>query len=200
MKKNFTIFFFSLILSSCAVQESHEDILKSTKISEIEDYLSKAHPEDPKKHILKSKLIALKNSEWTKGAAYAKPMEVRPVISEIPLNIKNKGSNESEEFKNLLNETSASHKEKTVKLLNTMLDQNINSKEAILLFKNNSDCNLVLRINGEKFYNLAVPSHNENFIVLEKGNYSITSDVCDVKYFSTKNIIKIYRLQLEIHR
>jgi hypothetical protein len=33
------------------------------------------------------KLIALKNAEWTKGARTAKPMEARPVISDIPKSV-----------------------------------------------------------------------------------------------------------------
>jgi len=192
MKKNsLIILFFSLTLSCSTQTANHDDILKNTNISEIEEYLKNAHPEDPKKNILKSKLIALKNKEWTKGALTAKPMEVRPIITEFPQNIKNKGfSDDSEEFKKLIAETSSEHKEKTLKLLNTMFNEDINSNEAILLFRNNSDCNMVLKINGKKFYNLPVPAHNENFIVLDKDNYSISGNVCDVKYSSQKQIKK----------
>lgn len=192
MKKNsLIILFFSLTLSCSTQTTNQDDILKNTNITEIEEYLKNAHPEDPKKHILQSKLIALKNKEWTKGALTAKPMEVRPIITEFPQKLKGKGlSDDSEEFKKLIAETASEHKEKTIKLLNTMFNEDISSNEAILLFRNNSDCNMVLRINGKKFYNLAVPSHNENFIVLDKDNYSISGNVCDVKYTSQKQIRK----------
>jgi hypothetical protein len=74
-------------------------------------------------------------------------MEARPVISDIPKSVmRNPNSNEAEEFKRLILESSAEHKEKTVKLLNAMFNEDITRKEAILLFKNNSDCNIVLRI------------------------------------------------------
>jgi hypothetical protein len=192
MKKNsLIILFFSLTLSCSTQTANHDDILKNTSITEIEEYLKTAHPEDPKRRILKSKLIALKNSEWTKGSAIAKPMEVRPIITEFPQNLNGKGiSDDSEEFKKLIAETTSEHKEKTLKLLNTMFNEDINSNEAILLFRNNSDCNMVLKITGKKFYNLAVPSHNENFIVLNKDDYSISGNVCDVKYTSQKQIKK----------
>ncbi|MDF2552989.1 MAG: hypothetical protein K0R77_2264 [Chryseobacterium sp.] len=192
MKKNpLIILFFSLTLSCSTQSANSDDILKNTNITEIEEYLKKAHPEDPKKHILQSKLIALRNKEWTKGALTAKPMEVRPIITEFPQSLKGKSiSDDSEEFKKLIAETTSEHKEKTIKLLNTMFNENINSNEAILLFRNNSECNMVLKINGKKFYNLAVPSHNENFIVLDKDNYSISGNVCDVKYTSQKQIRK----------
>jgi hypothetical protein len=192
MKKNTLFLLFFALTLSCSTQEKKRgDILTTTNISEIEEYLKNAHPEDPKKHILQSKLIALKNSEWTKGARTAKPMEVRPIITEFPQNVKGKSfQDDSEEFKRLVAETSPEHKQKTVKLLNAMFNEDINSNEAILLFRNNSDCNMVLKISGKKFYNLAVPSHNENFIILDKDDYSISGNVCDVKYSSQKQIKK----------
>lgn len=191
MKKKFlpTLFFTFLISGFTCAQKSSKDILKSINIKEIEEYLKTAHPDDPKKSVLKPKLIALKNSEWTKGARSAKPMEARPVITDIPKNaMKDPNSNEAEEFKRLLAETSAEHKEKTEKLLNTMLSEDVTQKESILLFRNNSDCNMVLRIEGKDYYNLAVPAHGENFIIVNKGSYTLNSNVCDIKYFSQKDI------------
>ncbi|MFN1216989.1 DUF6759 domain-containing protein [Chryseobacterium kwangjuense] len=199
MKKNIltTLLLIFLIPGFVAAQKNikngkgSKDILKSTNIREIEDYLKNTHPDDPKRSILKPKLIALKNSEWTKGAKNAKPMEARPVITEIPNRfMRNSSSDDAEEFKKLIAETSDQHKEKTVKLLNAMFDEDITRKEAVLLFRNNSDCNIVLRIEGKDFYNLAVPAHGENFIVLNKGSYTLSSNVCDIKYISAKDIKK----------
>lgn len=181
------------ILICCSVQEQNksQNILESKNISEIEDFLKTAHPDDPKRNVLKSKIIALKNSEWTKGKKDAKPMEARPVISEISSNLmKNSNASETEEFKRLIASTPAEHKDKTLKLLNAMFNEDISSKEVILLFKNNSDCNIVLRIQGKDFYNLAVPAKGENSIVINKGSYTLTSHVCDVLYSSQKEIKK----------
>lgn len=193
MKKNFlTIVFFTFLIPNFAqAQKSSKDILKSTNIKEIEEYLKNAHPDDPKRTVLKPKLIALKNSEWTKGARTAKPMEARPVIADIPKSaMRNPHSDDAEEFRKLIAETSAEHKDKTVKVLNAMFNEDINRNEAILLFKNNSDCNIVLRIEGKEFYNLAVPAHAENFIVLKKDSYTLSSNICDMKYSSQKDIKK----------
>lgn len=186
-KKFFTILFFTFLTPCLATaQKNRKHILKSTNIKEIEEYLEKTHPEDPKRNLLKSKLIALKNQQWTLGKKDAKPMESRPVIAEIPT----KRPNEIEEFKRLMSKDSKDHNEKTAKLLNSMFDEDITRKEAIFLFKNDSDCNLILKIQGEKFYNMAVPAHDENFIVIKKGSYTIESNVCDVKYQSKKDIKK----------
>lgn len=192
-KKTLTFFFFGLILSSCASNTVDKvDVLKSTNISEIEEYLGKAHPEDPKTRILKQRIIALKNAEWTKGAKNAKPMEARPVFVELSNQLTNKRNSEAnlEVFKKLMSETSEEHREKTKKLLNNMFNEDITNNEAILLLKNNSDCNLVLEISGKKFYNLAVPAKGENFIVLDKDTYRFSGNVCDVKYQSSKEINK----------
>lgn len=191
MKKKFlTILFFTFLIPCFTyAQKNSKDILKSTNIKEIEEYLKTAHPDDPKKSVLKPKLIALKNAEWTKGARTAKPMQARPIIADIPKNaMKDPNSSEAEEFKRLMTETSEEHKEKTVQLLNAMLNEDITKKEAILLFKNNSDCNIVLRVEGKDYYNLAVPAHGENFIIVNKGSYTLKSNICDMKYFSQKDI------------
>lgn len=194
-----TIFFISLI--SCATsspQSNQKNILESKNINEIEKFLKTAHADDPRRTVLKPKLIALKNAEWTKGKTSAKKMEARPAISEIPNNIIGKpNSSEAEEFKRLIASTSQQHKDKTVKLLNTMFNEDISSKEVILLFKNNSDCNLVLRIQGKNFYNMAIPAKGENFIVINKGKYTLTSNICDVVYSSEKDISKSILLTIQ---
>ncbi|GAB0156867.1 hypothetical protein CHRYSEOSP005_21340 [Chryseobacterium sp. Alg-005] len=190
MKKNFLLIPLVLLLVSCNTKSNatkNSNILESKNIQEIEKFLKNSHPEDPRRSVLKPKLIALKNMEWTKGRKDAKPMEARPIISEIP---KDASSAEAEEFKRLLTSTSKEHKDKTVKLLNAMFNEDISSKEVILLFKNQSDCNLVVRIQGKDFYNMAVPAKGENFMVINKGVYVLTSNVCDVLYSSKKEIKK----------
>ena len=165
--------------------------MNETSIPKIEAFLKTAHPDDPRRIPLKSKLIALKNANWTKGSQSAKPMSAKPVVLEIPKSvIQQKNNSETEEFKKLMVESSDAHKAKTVKLLNAMFDNDINRKEVILMVQNNSDCNMIVRIQGEKFYNLAVPTKGQNSVVLNKGTYTLTTNVCDVKYNGVKNLSK----------
>lgn len=148
--------FFSLITQSCVSNEHKDNILNSTNINEIEVYISKAHPEDPKRRILKQRVIALKNADWVKGRKDAKPMATRPVFLDLPSkNAFRKSTPESEAvFKQLLAETPEAHKQKTIQLLNTIFNQDISSNEVILLLKNDSDCNLVLEISGKKNFTI----------------------------------------------
>lgn len=188
----FPLVFFGLTIQSCVSNEHRDNILNSTNIAEIEEYISKAHPEDPKRRVLKQRVIALKNADWVKGRKNAKPMAARPVILDLPSkNSFKKNSPESEAvFKQLLAETPEEHKQKTTQLLNAIFNQDIASNEVILLLKNNSDCNLVLEISGKKFYNLPVPAKSENSLVLDKDTYTLSGNVCDVPYKSVKQFTK----------
>lgn len=183
---------FLIILSFLISCNTAKNIVDSNDIHEIEAYLKASHPEDPKNQVLKSKLIALKNADWVKGAKDAKPMAARPISIEIPkVNAKKSSSSqEAQEFNTLIALTPEAHREKTTKLLNKMLNTDISNNEVILLLQNKSDCNMILRLQGKNYYNLAVPAHGENSIVLPMDTYVLTSNICDVKYSSTKKLVK----------
>ena len=186
----FTIFSFP---HSCKSAENakYADILKTKNISYIEDFLENANEQDPRRSVLKPRLIALKNAELKKNASKASQMQARPIFTESTFKTGTSNSEEAAEFKKLMSQNStADHQQKTVNLLNALFDQDISSKDAILLVQNNSDCNMILRLEGKGFYNLAIPTHGENSLVLPKGEYKLSSNVCDVKYNSTKKIEK----------
>ncbi|KIA89725.1 DUF6759 domain-containing protein [Kaistella jeonii] len=189
MKK--IIFTLTVVTSlSLSAQKKNKDILNSKNIKEIESFLKTAHPDDGRRTVLKSKLIALKNAAWMKPDQQ-KAFNLKPSYIEIPKAVmQQKDNNEVEEFKKLLSENSKKHEEKTVKLLNQLFENDVTNKEAILLMQNNSDCNMIVRIQGKEFYNLAVPAHGENSVVIKKGDYQLRSNVCDAFYTSTKSIAK----------
>lgn len=185
MKK---IFFAVTLVSTLPIsaQNNKPDILKSVNISEIEGFLKTAHPDDPRRNILKSKVLKLKNDSWM-----TQRNSVAGTAIIAATQIKGKGSNsdfEEAEFQRLLN--LEPKKEKTVQLLNQLFDNDISNKQAILLVQNNSDCNMILKIEGKEFYNLAVPSKGENSVVLNKGEYALKGNVCEIPYSSGKSIAK----------
>lgn len=171
-------------------QKKFANILKSSNILEIENFLRTSHPEDSIRSIMKSKLIALKNASSNKVGQSTSSI-AKPVIKDIPRNaLKQRNDSEKEEFDRLFKLSSTAHKEKTVKLLNQLFSKDVSDTEAVLLIENRSDCNMIVRIQGSEFYNLAVPAHGENSLVVKKGDYQFTSKVCDAKYSSVKNISK----------
>ena len=180
---------FVAVSLSAQKNKKIRDILHTEDIGKIERFLATAHPEDPRRTVLKPKLINLKNKSWTKPGQ-ATPMPVYKVDknSENSVVVTNP---ETEEFQQLISISQNEHKSRTVNLLNTLFDNDKNSTETILLVRNNSDCNMILRINGaDKKHNLAVPAKGENTLVIKKGRYDMTANVCSGKYASVKDIQK----------
>lgn len=200
MNKLFTIItiFMFAFLGAQTKKKNFNNIIKSQDITEITEFLEQAHPDDPRKSVLKKRLIQLKNEAWTKGKESHKPMAARPFQEEEkPLDIKSFTKDETEEFNRLMSENSSEHKNKTVGILNSLFDNDQTSKEVVVMIENKSDCNIIVRMEGTgKNYRLPVPSKKQNVIVLEKGAYTFTSNICGSQYVSQKNIQKAFMITL----
>ncbi|PKF74727.1 DUF6759 domain-containing protein [Chryseobacterium sp. PMSZPI] len=83
-------------------------------------------------------------------------------------------------------------------MLTHLFSTDINKNEAYVNIKNRSNCNLIVKINGKKYYNLSVPAKGENFILIDKGEYVLTTMVCDAKYSSLKKITQDIEIALNI--
>lgn len=78
----------------------------------------------------------------------------------------------------------------TAAMLTSLFNNNPNKSEAIIQFVNKSGCNLLIKISGKKFYNLTVPSNGQNYIMLDKGNYNVSTSICDAVYNQNKSFTK----------
>lgn len=87
---------------------------------------------------------------------------------------------------------------KTAAMLTHLFNNDINKNEAYINIKNRSSCNLIVKISGKKYYNLSVPAKGENFILIDKGEYVLTTMVCDAKYSSLKKITQDVEIALNI--
>lgn len=107
--------------------------------------------------------------------------------------------NEEQEFNMLMNDSPIEHKNKTVKLLNKLFDNDPTSKDCIVMIQNKSDCNMIMRIDGvgNTKYRLAIPANNENSVVVLKGDYLFTSVVCGAQYASQKTVQKAMMVALD---
>lgn len=197
------IIFFALSIITCisvSAQKKYSNIINSTSTAEIENFLREAHPDDVRRNVLKRKLVTLKNEKWmSRGKTnYTNPQSknadsknsISQTVISKPASYTPKVTTEEEEFQRLFTETPQSHKDKTVKLLNQIFDNDITNEQAILLIKNTGDCNMIVRIQGKEFYNLAVPAHGENFMTVKKGNYRLSGNMCEAKYNTSKSIGK----------
>lgn len=182
MKKYFYLFaFFISIFASAQTNPTVAQVEQSSDPQVIASFI-KANPNHPKTPEFKRKLIAVINSDKTpkQQAQVAKP-SVKPISTDklktaIKKDVAKDGSNDK-------------HK-RTADLLNHLFNSDPSSKTAYVQIVNRSKCNLIVKISGKKFYNLDVPANNQNFVLVDKGNYNLTTSVCDAKYSSTKNIGK----------
>lgn len=87
---------------------------------------------------------------------------------------------------------------KTAAMLTHLFNNDPMDREAYINIKNRSKCNLIVKINGKKYYNLDVPANGQNFLLVEKGEYVLTTMVCDAKYSSIKKINKDIELELNL--
>ena len=191
MKANTIVFVLGFV--GCFAQQNikTKDIIKSFNIKEIEQFIATAHPDDPRTPILKKRRIQLKNEEWVKGRATAKPMAARTSqeVVEKPIIIDSTAIYE-QKFITLRTKEKSEHKESTVSLLNTLFDNQKKSPDVAILIKNNSKCNIIVNLQGDQNYSVAIPKEDNNTIVVKKGNYTFTSRICDTKYNSLKTIQK----------
>ncbi|KAA0129127.1 hypothetical protein FY557_06065 [Chryseobacterium sp. SN22] len=87
---------------------------------------------------------------------------------------------------------------KTAAMLTHLFNNDPMDKEAYINIKNRSKCRLIVKINGKKYYNLDVPANGQNFLLVEKGEYVLTTMVCDAKYSSLKKINKDIEIELNL--
>ena len=249
MKKLILLFSTAFLCVNLYAQKKGKDysnILKSKNIYEINAFLRDAHPDDPRRSVLKPKVMDMMK-EYIKNAhpadqkvkgmqemlallkrrpstkitfdemnAIIKQKQIAKYKAELaakqslvkytPSNAQNvfvantaAAANtaaipdvEAEEFNMLLAVSPVEHKNKSVKILNSLFDNDPYSKECIVLIENKSDCNIIVRMEGvgTTKYRLAVPAHEENSIVVQKGDYLFTSLVCGAQYASQKTIQK----------
>ena len=85
---------------------------------------------------------------------------------------------------------------RTAAMLTHLFSTDPNNTEAYINIRNKSKCNLIVKFSGKKYYNLDVPANGQNFILIYKGDYVLTTMVCDAKYSSVKKITKDIEITL----
>ncbi len=182
MKKLLSFIFVFIFLSIWSQSKyTVAQVEKSNDPQVIANFV-KFNPDHPRTPAFKQKLIAMvvNDKPAAQQAKVAKP-------SVTPVNTKKLQNEVRRDVAK--NGTNAKHK-KTEELLNHLFSNDAGSRQAYVQIVNKSACNLIVKISGKRFYNLDVPAKNQNFILVDKGSYTVTTSVCDAKYSSVKNIGK----------
>lgn len=87
---------------------------------------------------------------------------------------------------------------RTADMLTHLFNNDAGKNEAYINVRNKSNCGLVMKINGKKAYSLAVPAKGQNFILIDKGDYVLSTAICDAKYSAPKNITQDIEIVLNV--
>lgn len=97
------------------------------------------------------------------------------------------------------NSSASSEKaKKTADMLTRLFNGSDNQSDALINIRNKSKCNLSVQISGKKNYNLEVSANSRNYILVDKGDYLLSTKVCDAKYSSAKKIDKDIEIVLSL--
>lgn len=178
MKKIFLLLLFSVSVSIFS-QVSVFEAKKTTDRAVVEKFI-RDNPKHPAVPELQKRLPSL--SYGGGSSSIAKPtitkMTERKIEKTSTVGTTAAKGEPSEQAKN------------TAAMLTSILNNNPNKKEAVIQFVNKSKCILVIKISGKKFYNLSVPANGQNYIMVEKGNYNVSTSICDAVYNQNKAFTK----------
>lgn len=168
--KKINCLLFLICSAFCIAQISVFAALKSDNPTEVQSFID-ANPKHPRTPELKQKLLSMRS---TGNSEIAKPKISTLTSDKLEKNIDKSTTSESGK--------------KTAEILTNLFQNDKKSKQTLLQIVNKSACNLVVKINGKKFYNLTVPSKNQNYIMVDKGSYTISTSICDATFSQTKSL------------
>lgn len=103
-----------------------------------------------------------------------------PVTKSVPVN--------KSEFERLIEIDKIGKIQRNGEVVNQLLNEQPEDKFAVITIENNTNCNIIVTITGTKNYRLPVYKNDKNFILIDKGNYTFSSDFCRAKYYKQKCI------------
>lgn len=176
MKKIFLLLCITIGIS--AFSQSVFEAKQTTDRAVVEKFI-KANPNHPAVPQLKQRALSLKYGGTSQVA--------KPSVSQMTENrIERTSTVGTSSTKGQPSEQAKN----TAAVLTSLFSNNPNKKEAIVQFVNKSQCNLVIKISGKKFYNLTVPANGQNYILVDKGSYNVTTSICDAAYNQNKAFTK----------
>jgi len=107
---------------------------------------------------------------------------------------------ENSTFSDLMEKDLVNKKHTNAEVLTYLLnDPDPAESHTAAVIENTSKCNTVLKLTGisnKEIYNLPVPANSKNQFVIQKGSYTLKSDICGANYYSQKNIAEPLILKL----
>ena len=145
-----------------------------------QEKMEKEQPID-KGQVTTKEAISLLEIKSTQESAEIKKVVIKPKTDK----------EEEAAFEALMkSENEKNKKALTAQVLNEMLGGDETDALSLLLVKNVSECNMVLKVEGKTNYNIPIPANGQNAIMVEKGVYQLTGKVCELQYEAQKDLNK----------
>ncbi|MDO5616379.1 MAG: hypothetical protein Q4G16_09325 [Cruoricaptor ignavus] len=180
------LFLFMFVGTLLSAQNYTEQQVDKTTDPKVVANFIKNNPNHPKTPEYKRKLYAMINGG---SSTVAKPkietINKKEMATAVKKDVRKSG-------------TVSKGNQKTAELLTHLFNNDPNKREAYIHIKNKSKCNLLVKVSGKKFYNLTVPARNDNYILVNKGSYTITTSICDAQYSAVKNVQKDMEITLDV--
>lgn len=182
--KNKLLLLILLVFSTFSFSQTSQELDKamlSKDPKEIAEFIKK-YPNNKNTPFLQRKLNSMTGSRNAAAKPSIQPLNTEKLEKQV----------EKSEAKG---EPDAKAK-RTAEVLTHLFNNDPNKKDAYVLIRNKSECNLIVKFEGKKFYNLDVPKMGENYILVQKGTYRITTMICNAQYASVKNVTQDIEINL----
>lgn len=93
---------------------------------------------------------------------------------------------EAAEFAELMKQDSLNKDRVVAESLDLLLNEEVSSRRISVMINNHTDCNIIVRFSGDRFYSLPIAKRSKNFIIIEKGDYVLGANLCRARYTVSK--------------
>lgn len=172
-------FLFICVLSFCFGQSYTLQQAENTSDIRVIAGFIKDNPTHPKVPFLKRKMASLMGGNPSNN--------ITTSTANAPIPTKTMANNTGY-GKSYNKDNGYVDKHKTASLLTHMFNNDPNKKEVYVSIVNASKCDLEVFFKGKTAHKVKIPAMKSNFVLINKGNYILSSSVCGAPYTANKNL------------
>lgn len=103
----------------------------------------------------------------------------------------NSATNSTNNFEALMAKDKIGKVQRNGEVVNQLINEQPGDKLAAITIENKTNCNIIVKISGIKNYFLPIYKNDKNFLLINKGNYTFSSQFCRAKYYKKKVLWKV---------
>ena len=95
---------------------------------------------------------------------------------------------EKTDFESLMIKDKLDKNQRSAAVLNQLFNDSPIDKVSAVIIENKTNCDIIVRITGATNHLLPIYKNDRNFLILDKGNYTFSANLCRAKYLKQKKI------------